>query len=162
MIQSAYNWNAATIEHVYNSESALNCIWNKDKDGIFDQSRPDTNTITAARVPLSSTKHTNIYSKWVRGNACRRGPPYTLEEEINMQTDQLAGKAHANLPPGYKARHNCLHFPEQNISIVFDGKKVTSIMKIHVAHIIHHPSLEQYLREKEEWNYCTWNEIAWP
>jgi hypothetical protein len=54
-----------------------------------------------------------------------------------MQIDQLAGKAHANLPPGNKARHDFLHFPEQNISLVLDGKKVTSRIKLNVAHNIH-------------------------
>jgi hypothetical protein len=87
---------------------------------------------------------------------------YTLEEEINMQTDRLADKAHANLPPEYKAHHYFFHFPEQSISIVLDGKKVMSRITRHVTHSTHHPSLEQYLREKEEWNDCMWNEIAWP
>jgi hypothetical protein len=162
MIQSMYNWNAATIEHVCDSESALNRIWNKSKDGVFNQSRPDADSIPAVRVLLSSTKPTHISPKSVCGHADKRGPPYTLQEEINMQTDRLAGKAHANLPPEYKSRRDCLHFPEQNISIVLDGKKVTSRITRHVARSIHHPSLEHYLCEKEEWNDCTWNEIAWP
>jgi hypothetical protein len=64
MIQSVYNWNAATIEHVWDSESALNRIWNKEKDGIFEQLRPASEAITAARVLLLSMKHTNISPKW--------------------------------------------------------------------------------------------------
>jgi hypothetical protein len=162
MIHSVYTWNAATIEHVCDSESALNHIWNKEKDGVLNQYRPDAGAITAARVLLSSMKHTNISPKWVRGHADKIGPPYTIQEEINMQTDQLAGKAPANFPPEYKARHDCHHLPEQNSSIVLNGKKVASKIKRHVAHIIHHPSLEQYLREKEAWNDYMWNDIAWP
>jgi hypothetical protein len=83
-----------------------------------------------------------------------------LQEEINMQTDKLAGNAHTNLPLDFKAQHDCLHFPEQDISLVLDGKKVKSRITMHVAHIIHYPSLKQYLIEKEEWNECTWKEIA--
>jgi hypothetical protein len=162
MIPSVYNWNGATIEHFCDSESALNHIWNKEKDDVFDQSNPDADAITAARVILSTTKHTHIYPKGIHGHAYKRGPPYTLQEEINMQTDQLTGKAHTNLPPEYKARHDCLYFPEQNISIVLDSKKVTSRITRHVTHIIHHLSLEKYLHEKEEWNDCTWNDIVWP
>jgi hypothetical protein len=33
---------------------------------------------------------------------------------------------------------------------------------MHVSHNIHYPSFKKYLMEKEEWNECTWNEIAWP
>jgi hypothetical protein len=49
MTQSVDKWNASTIEHVCDSESALDHIWNKEKDGIFDQSRPDAYAITAVR-----------------------------------------------------------------------------------------------------------------
>jgi hypothetical protein len=59
-------------------------------------------------------------------------------------------------------RHDCLHYLEQKISLVFDGKKVTSRITINVAHGIHHPLLKKYLLEKESWKKCTWNEIAWP
>jgi hypothetical protein len=79
---------------------------------------------------------------------------------MNMQTDRLTGKAHANIQPEYKAHQDCLRFPEQNIPLLLDGNKVTSIITRNGAHIIHHPSLEKYLREKEEWSKRTWNEMA--
>jgi hypothetical protein len=79
-----------------------------------------------------------------------------------MKADRLAGKVHANIPAEYKAHHDCLHFPEQNISLVLDGKKLTSRITRSVAHIIHQPPLEQYLREKECSNEYTWNEQPGP
>jgi hypothetical protein len=99
MIQSVYNWNATTIEDVCSSDSALNRIWNKGKDYVYDQYRPDANAITSARVLLASCKHINIFPTLVRGYADKRGHQYTLQEETNIQTDGLAGKAHANIPP---------------------------------------------------------------
>jgi hypothetical protein len=48
------------------------------------------------------------------------------------------------------------------VSLVLDGKKATSRITRNVAHSIHHPSLEKYLREIEEWSDSMWNEIAWP
>jgi hypothetical protein len=45
MIQSVYSWKSANIEHVCDSESALNRIWNKEKDGVFDQSKPDADAL---------------------------------------------------------------------------------------------------------------------
>jgi hypothetical protein len=78
MIQSVYTWNTAIIEHVCDRTLALDRIWNNEKDKVFHQSRPDTDAITAARVLLSATKHTNILPLWVRGHANKRGPPYTL------------------------------------------------------------------------------------
>jgi hypothetical protein len=73
-----------------------------------------------------------------------------------MQTDRLAGKYHANLPLEYIAHHECLHFSDQNTSLVLDGNKVTSRITRNVANGINQPSLQQYLREKEYWNECTW------
>jgi hypothetical protein len=55
-----------------------------------------------------------------------------------------------------------LHFPEQHISLVLNSKKVTSRITMHVARSIHYPSLNKHLIAKEEWNECTWNELAWP
>jgi hypothetical protein len=118
--------------------------------------------MTAAILLLPLTKHTHISPKWFRGHTDKRGPLYTLQDKLNMQADRLAGKAQANIPPEYKARHDCIHFPEQKISIVFDIKKVMSRITRNVAHSIHHPSLKLYLHETEEWNYCTWNDIALP
>jgi hypothetical protein len=79
-----------------------------------------------------------------------------------MQTDKLTGKSHLNLPLEFKSRQDCLHFPEHQIYLVRNENKVTSKVKIHASHSIHYPSLKKYLTEKEEWNECTWNEIAWP
>jgi hypothetical protein len=99
MIQYFYNWKSARIEHVCNSESALNRIWNKEKYGVFDQSIPDADDITAARTLLSAIKNTQVSPQWVQGHADKRGQPYKPQEETNTQTDILTGKAHTNLPP---------------------------------------------------------------
>jgi hypothetical protein len=74
MMQSLYKWHASTVEHVCDSESALDCIWNKDKEVIFDQSITDADAITAARLPLSNTKQRIISPRWVKVNAGKRGP----------------------------------------------------------------------------------------
>jgi hypothetical protein len=142
MIQSVYKWNdSTTIEQVCDSESALNRIWSKEKYGIFDQSRPYADA--AAILLLSTTNRTIIYPLWVRGNADERGPSYTLQEEIDMQTDNLSRKAHINLSLEFKARHDCLNFPEHHISLVLNEKKVTSKITMHVSHSIQYPSLKK-------------------
>jgi hypothetical protein len=46
------SWNESTIEHIYDSESALNCIWNQEQDGVFDQSRTDADAILVVRQLL--------------------------------------------------------------------------------------------------------------
>jgi hypothetical protein len=120
MIQSVYKWNASAIGHVCDSESSLGRIWNKEKDGIFDQSITDVDAITVVRVLVSAAKHTTISPLWVRGHADKRGPSYTPQGEINMQTDKLAGNAHLNLPLEFKAQHDFLHLPEHHISLVIN------------------------------------------
>jgi hypothetical protein len=125
MVHSVYKRNASTIEHVCYSESALDLTWNKEKYGIFDHSRKDTDAITAVRLILYTMKHTIISPLLVTGHADKRGPSYRLQEEINIQIDNLAGKAQINLPLEFKARHDCLHFSEHHISLVLNEKKVT-------------------------------------
>jgi hypothetical protein len=80
MIVKLYNWKAKEIEHVSDSESALDRIWNIEPDGVFDQSRPDADIILMAKVQLQKAKHTKIVPTWVRGHADKRGPPYTDQE----------------------------------------------------------------------------------
>jgi hypothetical protein len=111
---------------------------------------------------LSAKKHRTILPLWIRGHADKGGPSYKWKKQINIQTYKLAGNAHTNLPLDFKARHDCIRFPKQHISLVIDGKKVTSRITMHVAHSIHYLSLNTYLIEKEEWSECIWNEIAWP
>jgi hypothetical protein len=116
MIVKVYNWKPKEIEHVCDSESALDRIWNLEPDGVFDQSRPSY-VILVAKDQLQKAHHANITPTWVRGHVDKRGPPYTDQEDINMRADKLAGSAHKSLPDDLKARHDSLHFPEQHISL---------------------------------------------
>jgi hypothetical protein len=100
---------------VRDSKLALDRIWNKGKDCIFDQPSPDADAITSMRVLVSTTKHTTISPLWVRLHADKIGPSYTPQGGINMQTDKVAGKADLNLLLEFKARHKCLNFPEHHI-----------------------------------------------
>jgi hypothetical protein len=84
MIVKLYNWKASETEHVCDIESAINRIWNLEPDGVFDQSRPDTDVILVAKDQLQKARHTKIVPTWVRGNADKRGPLYTDQEHINM------------------------------------------------------------------------------
>jgi hypothetical protein len=82
------------------------------------------------------------------------------QEDINMMADKLVGNACTNLPEEFKAKHDWLHFPEQQISLCLNGQKVTSKITRNIAHIIHRPELEAYLREKEDWSENTREDIA--
>jgi hypothetical protein len=69
MIVKVYNWKSKEIEHVCDSKSAL-------ENGVFDQSRPDTDVILVAKDQLQKAKHTKIVPTWVTGHADER-PPHT-------------------------------------------------------------------------------------
>jgi hypothetical protein len=90
MIHSVYNWNTSTIEHISNRESALNHIWNKEKDGVFDKSRPNADARLATRKLLTSTRQTHVSPKWVRGHADKREfmvyKQQTLLRQITAET----------------------------------------------------------------------------
>jgi hypothetical protein len=88
-------------------------------------------------------------------------PPYTDQEQINMQADRLAETAHKALPHDFTARYDSLHFPEQHISLCLQGQKVTSKITRNVAHSFNRPKLEEHLKVREEWSQNTWDNIAW-
>jgi hypothetical protein len=84
MTQEVYSWNTSTMEHIYDSESALNRIWNQEQDGVFDQSWPGADAILVARQLLASAGLTKIPPMWVQGHADKRAPPFIAHEKINM------------------------------------------------------------------------------
>jgi hypothetical protein len=126
MIVKVYNWKAKEIEHVCDSESALDRIWNVEPNGVFDKSRSDADVILVAKVQLQKAKHTKIVPTWVRGHADKRAPPYNDQKQIYMRADRLAGTAYKALQQGFTSRHDSLQFPEQHISLCLQGQKVTS------------------------------------
>jgi hypothetical protein len=80
MIVKVYNWKVKEFEHICDSESALDRIWNAEPNGVFDQSSPDADVILVAKVQLQKAKHTKIVPTWVRGHADEQPPPYTNQE----------------------------------------------------------------------------------
>jgi hypothetical protein len=162
MIVKVYNWKAKEIEHVCDSESALDSIWNLEPDGFFDQSRSDADVILVAKEQLQKAMHTKNVPTWVRGHANKWDPPpYTDEEHINMLADKVAGTAHKSLPHDFTACYDSLHFPEQHILLCLQGQKVTSKITRNVAHSFHRPKLEEHIKVREEWSQNTWDNIAW-
>jgi hypothetical protein len=161
MIVQVYNWKAKEIEHVCNTESALDRVWNIEPDGVFDQSMPDAYVILVTKFQLQTAKHTKIVPTWVRGHADKQGAPYTNQEQINMRADKLAGTAHKALPHDFTAHHEGLHLPEQHISLCLQGQKVTYKITRNVAHSFHRPKLEEHNKVREQWSQNTWDDIAW-
>jgi hypothetical protein len=60
-----------------------------------------------------------------------------------------------------KPRSDCLHFLDQQISIVIQRNKVTSRLPYHISNAIHGPTITSYLSEKEKWTPLVLNSIAW-
>jgi hypothetical protein len=60
-----------------------------------------------------------------------------------------------------KPRPDCLQFPEQQISIVVQQRKVTSRLPHHIANVIHGPKLTNYLSEKEKLMPLVFRSITW-
>jgi hypothetical protein len=90
-----------------------------------------------------------------------RGPPFSLQEELNILTDGLASLDQTALPPDMRPRPNCLHFSEQQISIVVWHNKVTSRLPYHISTAMHGPKLTKYLTDKENCPISVYNSIAW-
>jgi hypothetical protein len=54
---------------------------------------------------------------WVEGHADKRGPPFSLQEDLNILTDGLVTLSQTALPPDMRPRTECLHYPKQQIYI---------------------------------------------
>jgi hypothetical protein len=141
MIVKVYNWKAKEIEHVCDSKSALDRIWNIEPDGVFDQSRPYADVILlVAKVQLQKAKNAKIVPTWVRGHANKRGQPYTNQEKINMRAGKHPGIARKALTHDFMSHQDSLHFPEQHILHRPQGQKLTSKITRNVAHSFHRPN----------------------
>jgi hypothetical protein len=75
--------------------------------------------------------------------------------------DALAERAHTELPEELKPHPDCLHFHEQHVAVIINGKKKMSKLSLHIADNIHGPALEGYLMEKEGWTQHTCENILW-
>jgi hypothetical protein len=114
--------------------------------------KPDTNVSKVSRNAMTDLQlHSLITSYWFKGHADKCGRPLSPQEELNIITDGLAGKAENSLPTDMKPmkpRNDCLHFPEQQISIVIQQRKFTSCLPYHISNAIHGPKFMKYLSEK--------------
>jgi hypothetical protein len=93
---------------------------------FFDKTQPDSDVIIVAHVVLSELQlHSPVKLYWVASHYDKRGPSYTMQEELNILTDKLTERAQTELPLALLPRHNALHFPEHQISFAIAQKKVT-------------------------------------
>jgi hypothetical protein len=75
--------------------------------------------------------------------------------------DTLTERAHTELPFDLKLRHDTLNFPEQQISVFFAQKKVTSHLPLHIFNMIHGPTLRTNMMHTEIWSLHICESIAW-
>jgi hypothetical protein len=106
-------------------------------------------------------EYSTVDTCWVRVHSDKIGHPFTQHEELNVRTVTLAERAQSELPSDMKPRHNALHFPEQQISIVLRQCKVTSKLPFHISNAIHGPPLQEYMIQKENWAPLVFESIAW-
>jgi hypothetical protein len=89
--------------------------------------KPDADVVKVARNAIADIQQYSLVNAyWVEGHANKRGPPFSPQEELNIITDGLSRRAQTSLPLEIKPRSDCLHFPEQQVSIVVQQRKVTS------------------------------------
>jgi hypothetical protein len=142
----------SSIQHVCNNQSAISVTCKYDTLSVFDRTKPDADVIIVARVALSELQ-LHFYGKphWVSSHADKRGPPYTIQEELNILTDKLAERAQTELSLDLRPRHDALRFPEQQIAVVIVQKKVSSRLPLHISNTKHSPLLRTGIMQKEGW-----------
>jgi hypothetical protein len=114
----------------------ISATWKDENASVFDKTKPDADVAKVARLAiLDIQKHSQVHAFWVEGHADKCGPPFSPQEELNLLINALVTTTQTLLPPEMKPRSDCLHFPEQQISIVIQRKKVTSP----ISHCQRHP-----------------------
>jgi hypothetical protein len=83
-----------------------------------------------------------------------------MQEELNILTDDLVERAQTELSLALRPRHDTLHFPEQQISVIIAKKKVTSRLAFHISNMIHGPSLCTSMMQKEGWSTHAYTSIT--
>jgi hypothetical protein len=162
LIRKVYGFSPPTIEHVCDNKSAITATWKYENISVFDKTKLDADVAKVARNSIAALQpFSTIKPFWVEGHADKRGPPFSLQEGLNILTDGLETLAQTALPPDMRPHPDCLHFPEQQIYIVIRHNKVTSHLPYHISNAIHGPKLTKYLIDKENWPMSLYNSIAW-
>jgi hypothetical protein len=157
-----YGFTPPSVEHVCDNQSDITITWKEKSLSIFDKTKPDSNVIMVARSAISELQQVStVKAVWVSSHADKRGPPYPKQEELNIMTDILAERSQIELPDKLKPRHGALHSPEQQISVVISHKKVASRLPLHIANMIHGPTLHTYTTQKEGWSSYMYESITW-
>jgi hypothetical protein len=103
--------------------------------------------------------HSTLKSYWVEGHA-ENGPPHSPQEELNILTDGIAGKAQTSLTPTMKPHSDCLYFPEQHIAIVTHQIKVTSHLTYIIYNAIYGLKLTKYLSATKKSSVALFQSMA--
>lgn len=144
------------------NHSATTETWKEDTLDVFEKTKPDADVIMVARGVISELRQLSaVKTFWVGSHSDKRGPPYTMQEGLNIMTDALAERSQTELPDELKPRHDALHFPEQHISVVIYHKKVTYHLPLHISNMSHGPTLHMYTMRKEQWSPYTYDSTAW-
>jgi hypothetical protein len=116
----------------------------------LDKTKLDAYIIFARVTIVELQFHSTVKPLWVRSHSDKRGPPYRLQEELDIKTDKLAERAQMELPSDLRPRPDALHFPEQQIYVVVAQKKVTSRPHpLNISNMIHGSILRILMMQKE-------------
>jgi hypothetical protein len=162
LIHQVYGCSPPNIEHVCDNQSSITATWKDENISVFEKSKPDADVAKVDRSSIADIRQYSIIKLlWVQGHSDKRGPPYSLEEELNIIADSLAGKAQTNLPTDMKPLPDCLHFPAQQISVITQQRRVTSHLPHHISNAIHGPKLTEHVLSKDSWTTAVFQSIDW-
>jgi hypothetical protein len=80
---------------------------------------------------------------WVRGHADRLYLPLTINERLNIEADVIADQIRMEARGPRGARHHCIHWELERVSLFIEGVKCT-------GHMTHNLGSQLYARDMRE------------
>jgi hypothetical protein len=100
LIRQVYGFSPRKIEPVCDNQLAITATWKDENISVFDKTKPDADAAKAARNAIADLQNFSTFKPyWVEGHADKRGPPFSLQEDLNILTDGLATLKQTALPP---------------------------------------------------------------
>lgn len=146
-----------SVDVYCDSKGALRNTFDKIYEGLSPYVQADYDIINQAKC-LLKTLHFKVNAKWVKGHSTARTK--TLQEELNILADMLAGQFVWNPHPRHIPAKKLLPPPNYKVRLLFQGSTIASKLHSILASQLHCSVICNHIMKKTKWPQGTF-EVDW-